>query len=143
MRSRFGGDNCACEIPGVGQSLSGEGKQHEAVSVSSVEDAIAGASGARPQLTKAHFAATDGARVWIPESAASLIKHAARVEHSAKLAWLTPSEGSHLGCKLHVVIEREMVVLSHDGTIASRGPVRSDTGRRFLRRASPEARLIS
>ena len=143
MRSRFGGDNCACEIPGVGQSLSGESKQYEAVPVSSIEDAISGSSGARSQLAKADFAATDGARVWIPESGSSLVEHAARVENSAKLAGLTPSEGSDLRRELHVVIESEVVVLCHDGTIAARGAVSSDTARALARRVSLDSRALS
>ncbi len=143
MRSPFGGDNCACEIPRIGLSLPREGKQHEVVSVASVEDAIAGASGARPQLAKAGFAASDGACMWISESGSSLVEHAARVEHSAKLAGLTPSKGSDLSCELHVVIEREVVVLCHDSTIAARGAVSSDKWLLLVRRPSPDTRLLS
>jgi hypothetical protein len=42
--------------------------------------------------------------MWIPESGSSLVEHATRVEHSAKLTGLTPSEGSDLSCELHVVM---------------------------------------
>ena len=143
VRSCFSGDNCASKISWISQSLSGESKQYEAVPVSSIEDAISGSSGARSQLAKADFAATDGARVWIPESGSSLVEHAARVEHSAKLAGLTPSEGSDLSCELHVVIEREVFVLCHDGTIAARGAVSSDAARPLARRVSPAALTLS
>ena len=81
--------------------------------------------------------------MWISESRSSLVEHAARVEHSAKLAGLTPSKGSDLSCELHVVIEREVVVLFHEGTVASRSAVWSDKGLLLVRRPSPDTRLLS